>query len=184
VRRTLPTASAGVVGFVKWESSSHLFRAGGPGERAAPIRTEWPGPGEHRDNYNGAASTVKQVQLSASAPRLYPGIFSEDGSSNSPSNPAPAGSIVVLYATGQGVSGPLSRTGGLPVAPYPSPADLVRVTVGGEDAEILFASLAPATAGILQLNLWVPDGIAGRHHSELQHKTPTATSLPICGRRD
>jgi uncharacterized protein (TIGR03437 family) len=112
-------------------------------------------------NYNGAASAVKQVQISASAPRLNPSILNEDGSLNSPANPAPAGTVVALSATGQGATSPPSETGSVAVTPYPLPAAPVRVTVGGEDAEIVSAGLAPAKAGILQLSVRLPADLGG-----------------------
>ena len=98
------------------------------------------------------------VQLSANAPRLFPAIFNQDGSLNSPTNPAVAGSIVVLYATGQGVTNPLQMTGRAAVAPYSSPIAPVRVTVGGQNVELLFAGLAPGTAGVMQVNVRLPAG--------------------------
>jgi uncharacterized protein (TIGR03437 family) len=48
--------------------------------------------------------------------------------------------------------------------------------VDGEDAEILFAGLAPATTGILQLNVRVPDGIAGNPTATVYLSVGDATS--------
>jgi uncharacterized protein (TIGR03437 family) len=64
-----------------------------------------------------------------------------DGALNSASNPAPRGSIVTLYGTGEGV-------GGLPVS----------VTIGGFGAEVLYAGPAAGYLGLLQLNVRVPSG--------------------------
>jgi uncharacterized protein (TIGR03437 family) len=173
---TLPTASAGVSVLVNG-SPVPIYSV-----RADQVNVELPYELSGQDeasitiNYNGAASAAKKVQISASAPRLYPGIFNEDGSLNSSGNPASAGSIVVLYATGQGITNPPSRTGGVAVAPYPSPAAPVRVTVDGEDAEILFAGLAPATAGILQLNVRIPAGTGGNPTATVYLSVGDATS--------
>jgi len=37
----------------------------------------------------------------------------------------------------------------------------VRVSIGGQDAEILFAGSAPQTVGVLQVNVRLPAGVAG-----------------------
>lgn len=110
-------------------------------------------------NYNGVVSSAEPIEIAARAPRLYRGIFNQDGSLNSPDNPAAAGMIVVLFATGQGVTNPPTGTGRAAVAPYPAPAAPARVTIGGQDAEVLFAGLASATAGVMQANVKLPAGI-------------------------
>jgi uncharacterized protein (TIGR03437 family) len=111
--------------------------------------------------YNGAASTVESIQLVASAPRLQPAIFNQDSSLNSTDNPAPAGSIITLFTTGTGITNPQSMTGRAAAGPYPPPAGLVRVSIGGEDSEITFAGLAPGTAGVTQINVRLPEGAEG-----------------------
>jgi uncharacterized protein (TIGR03437 family) len=111
-------------------------------------------------SYNGAASSAQAITIANSAPRLYPGVFNQDGSLNSPDRPAVAGSIVILFATGQGITNPRSVTGQVAAAPYPGPAGPVRVVIGGQDAGMLFAGLAPGTAGVMQVNVSVPAGIS------------------------
>jgi uncharacterized protein (TIGR03437 family) len=127
-------------------------------------------------NYNGVASPAETVRIAASVPRLYPGIFNQDGSLNSAGNPAPTGSIVVFYATGQGATSPPSGTGRAAAAPYASPVAPVRVTIGGQDAEILFAGLAPATAGVMQINARIPEAIVGTAAVALYLSVGNATS--------
>ena len=58
--------------------------------------------------------------------------------------PAARGSIVTLYATGEGVTNPASLEGKPATLPLPSPALAVRVLVGDNPAEVLYASPAPA----------------------------------------
>jgi uncharacterized protein (TIGR03437 family) len=65
----------------------------------------------------------------------------QDGSINSASNPAPRGSIVSFYATGQG-----SSTGA------------VSLTIGGYQAQLLYAGPAPGFAGLMQINAQIPSG--------------------------
>jgi uncharacterized protein (TIGR03437 family) len=112
-------------------------------------------------NYNGTPSAPQAVQITASAPRLYPGVFNADGSLNSADNPAPAETIVTLFATGDGLTNPPSITGKAAAEPYPQPVAPVRVSIGGQNAEVLFAGSAPETVGVLQINVRLPEGVTG-----------------------
>jgi len=76
--------------------------------------------------------------------------LNQDGSFNSPDNPAERGSVIVLFATGEGRTKP---DGIIPVLP-------VSVRIGGYSADILYAGEAPGFAGLLQVNAVVPGGFA------------------------
>ena len=94
---------------------------------------------------------ARLAQIPAAVVAAVPALFAdsvgqasaanEDGTVNSVSNPAPRGSIVTLYGTGQGVSG-------LPVS----------VSMGGLPADVLYAGPDPAYAGVLQIDARVPAG--------------------------
>lgn len=132
---------------------------------------------------DGKAATVVQVEYfgqrssGATFPVVAtsPGIFklgnaaggvgiwalNQDGTLNSPANPATAGSVVVLYATGAGQTTPAGIDGSVAVALYPTPNSLVTVTIGGVNAELQYAGAAPSEiAGVLQINAVVPVGLA------------------------
>ena len=79
--------------------------------------------------------------------------LNEDGSLNSPDNPAAAGSIVVLYGTGEGQTDPAGVTGSLAAEPLRRPVLPVQASVGDEPATVLFAGAAPGFAGLLQANV-------------------------------
>ena len=159
VTAMLPTASAGVSVTVNGIPAPIYFARADQVNVQIPYEVDGQQAATITVNYNGVASSAETVRIAASVPRLYPGIFNQDGSLNSAGNPAPAGSIVVFYATGQGATSPPSGTGRAAAAPYPSPVAPVRVTIGGQDVEILFAGLAPATAGVMQVNARIPEGI-------------------------
>lgn len=110
-----------------------------------------------RVTVNGAAGAEEVVALAAAAPGLFAGAWNQDGSRNSGANPAGRGSIVVLYATGQGVTIPASGTGRAATAPFAEPAAEVEVAVAGRVAQVLFRGQAPGTAGVMQLNIRLPD---------------------------
>jgi len=81
-------------------------------------------------------------------------VLNENGTLNGAANPAAAGSIVVIYLTGEGQTSPVGDDGALAVgATLPKPVLPVSVTIGGNAAEILYAGAAPgAVAGLMQIN--------------------------------
>ena len=79
--------------------------------------------------------------------------INQDGTLNSRDTPASRGSIVTLYATGEGVRHP-GESLASPVLP-------VSLTIGGKRAEILYAGAAPGFAGLMQINARVPASPGG-----------------------
>ena len=78
-----------------------------------------------------------------------------------PSNPAKAGSVIVLYATGLGLTTCNVALG------QPSPYVLCPtgtspfVNFGGHDAQVQFAGLTPGFVGLYQVNVQVPSEAVG-----------------------
>ncbi|MGA2596684.1 MAG: hypothetical protein ABSH09_06775 [Bryobacteraceae bacterium] len=110
-------------------------------------------------------SPVFTNPVSASTPALFTldgsgasqcSCLNQDNSVNGPSNPASPGEVVVLYATGEGLTDPLPQDGAVAASPYPLPNLPVKVTIGGEQAQVLFAGAAPGMVGVLQVNAVVP----------------------------
>jgi len=101
---------------------------------------------------NGVPSVTLTIPVAASAPGLFTATangrgqaaaLNEDLSINSASNPAAQGSIVVLFGTGAGQPG-------LPVS----------LTIDGKSAKALYAGpTGDALAGVIQVNVQLPDGI-------------------------
>jgi uncharacterized protein (TIGR03437 family) len=85
-------------------------------------------------------------------------ILNQDTSYNSAAIPAAKGSIVILYATGEGQTTPGGIDGKLALtSPLPQPVLPVSVTVGGQQAQILYAGAAPTyLAGLMQINARIP----------------------------
>jgi uncharacterized protein (TIGR03437 family) len=86
-------------------------------------------------------------------------ILNEDGSVNSPAHPAPRGSVISLFGTGEGLDSMQLPSGALVIStPYPFAEQTVDVTIGGQPAEVLYAGSAPTLVqGVLQINVRVPD---------------------------
>ena len=101
--------------------------------------------------------------FSANASGTGPGAIlnNADLSKNSPSNPAAIGSAVVLFATGTGVFKPAVADGVLvPSGNPPVIALNVTVTIGGQNAKVLYQGAAPTlVAGVSQINVQVPAGV-------------------------
>ena len=91
-------------------------------------------------------------------------ILNQDGTANSADNPASAGSVIVLYATGAGQISPAGQDGAVVTADrLPQPVLPVSATVGGQAAKVLYAGGAfGMVEGVIQVNLQVPAGaVAG-----------------------
>jgi uncharacterized protein (TIGR03437 family) len=87
--------------------------------------------------------------------------FNQDGSLNSIDNPAPRGSIVVLYGTGGGITLPPSADGDLaPLADFPQPAASIDVLFNRAFTETLYAGPAPGLVnGVVQINMRLPQDL-------------------------
>ena len=128
--------------------------------------------------YQGVASGPVILTISAANPGVFTVdrtgrgqavAINEDGSLNSAANPAGRGSVIVLYATGEGQTDPAGVDGKLANnVILAKPLLLVEVRVNGLLAEVQYAGAAPGlVAGIMQLNVRVPDGV------------PAASALPV-----
>jgi uncharacterized protein (TIGR03437 family) len=111
---------------------------------------------------NGLTSPPFLVNLTDTSPGIFHGgVLNQDGSINGPNNPAAAGTIVQIFATGAGVFSPALADGSIvPIGPpYPTPLARVSATIDGLPAQIEYAGAAPnLIAGVLQVNVVVPAG--------------------------
>jgi uncharacterized protein (TIGR03437 family) len=97
---------------------------------------------------DGAAITSSSVPVVGAVPGIFTvaggtgqaAANNQDGSLNSASNPAARGSVVSLYATGQGSS------------------TNVALSIAGYNAPLLYAGAAPGFPGLMQINAQVPSG--------------------------
>jgi uncharacterized protein (TIGR03437 family) len=119
--------------------------------------------------YQGVISSVVTLPVTVSVPGIFtldasgsgPGaIFNQDFTLNSAFNPAPRGSVIQLFATGEGLTDPAGIDGRLAQTPLPMPIAPVAAQIGGVDAVVYYAGGAPGlTAGLMQVNLIVPAGV-------------------------
>jgi uncharacterized protein (TIGR03437 family) len=118
---------------------------------------------------NGTASNTVTIQVAATAPGIltqtqngigYGDVVHQDGTLVNAKNPAQPGETVLLFLTGLGAVNPAISDG----APGPSDTlsqatNTIAATIGGMDAKISYAGLAPQLAGLYQINLTIPTGL-------------------------
>jgi len=124
-------------------------------------------------SYQGVLSPAISYNVVPTAPGIYslnlsgtgPGAtLNQDGITvNSPSAPAPKGSVVAVYMTGEGQTTPAGTDG--TVTPtngngLKKPQLAVSAAIGGVPATVLYAGSAPGlVSGVMQVNLQIPAGI-------------------------
>ena len=120
--------------------------------------------------YKGLRSSPVKLTVTGAAPGIFTAdssgkgqaaALNENGTLNRLQNPAKPGSIVVLYATGEGQTDPAGISGKLAIDTYPKPLQPVTVTIAGQPAEVIYAGAAPnLITGLLQVNVRIPANIA------------------------
>lgn len=121
--------------------------------------------------YQGVRSAPLPVTVTPTSPGIFTlnmsgtgqgAIVNQDGTINGPANPATRGDAVSIYGTGEGQTVPAGVDGIIvTAADLRQPLQTVTVSIGGQNAEVLYAgSAGDAVAGLLQVNARVPLGIA------------------------
>jgi uncharacterized protein (TIGR03437 family) len=118
-------------------------------------------------NVNGFA-TAWDIPSAASAPGIFTAdgtgvgggtILNQDNSLNTTSNPAAAGTVIQIFATGEGITNPPGKTGTV-AQDLHQPVLPAAVTIGGIQAQVVYAGSAPSEIeGLFQVNAMVPAGI-------------------------
>lgn len=117
--------------------------------------------------YEGTKSNTIVLSAVEAAPGIYTMngsgmgaavVLNQDGKFNSDANPAPKGSVVVFWATGQGQTDPQGVDGQQPEGPaFPKPRLPLLVSIGGfaiAPEDMLFCGLI--YAGVMQVNVRIP----------------------------
>jgi uncharacterized protein (TIGR03437 family) len=122
----------------------------------------------------GAMSNTMTVSVAAAAPGIFAAdgsgigggaILNQDFSVNARLNPAARGSVIAIYLTGAGATNPASVDGAVTpnVAPFPSVAQTVTVTIAGiavPAAQVVYSGAAPGSVeGLTQIDAYVPQSV-------------------------
>jgi uncharacterized protein (TIGR03437 family) len=115
---------------------------------------------------SGNYSQAVTLSVAPAAPALFTlnqagtgqlAMINEDGTINGPGHPAPKGSIVTVYGTGEGVTVPAAATGQVNSKVFPKPILPASATMGGQPAALAYLGAGPGfVAGVLQGNITVP----------------------------
>lgn len=107
---------------------------------------------------NNQDSNIVRVNVSAAEPEIL-AVVNQDGTANSPANPAPQGSVVAVYVTGLGITRPASMDGQVTTAPPPVPIAQVIAIVGFNAVTPQYVAAAVGlVAGISQVNVPIRSG--------------------------
>jgi uncharacterized protein (TIGR03437 family) len=124
--------------------------------------------------YQGQVSNMFTLMPSATAPALFTfngsgtgpvAALNQDQSYSTPNNPAPKGSYIALFMTGEGQTAPQGVTGKVTTESVtgpltPQPVLPVVVLIGGQLASVVFYGEAPGlVSGVMQLNVQIPAGV-------------------------
>jgi len=128
-------------------TASVVLKTGGQTTAAFTIPVAASVPGVFTSNDGGTGQAV---------------VFNQDGTVNTAANPAAKGSVIVLYATGEGTTNPPGQDGLI------SSSDILRepvlpvsLTIGGQAATVLYAGSAPGNvAGVMEVEATIPAGAA------------------------
>jgi uncharacterized protein (TIGR03437 family) len=111
-------------------------------------------------------SAVVTVPLAVFAPAFFEisgNVAAQDVNFNtiSANNPAHAGQTVILYANGLGPVNNQPASGSPALAsPLSATTTPATVTVGGQNATVLFSGLTPGYPALYQINATLPQGLA------------------------
>ncbi len=137
----------------------------------------------------GAFSGTETVTLSAQQPGIFSTASSGAGQGAildaqfrlvGSSNPARAGDVIQIFATGLGPTTPTVVTGeAAPSSPLANVNAPVQCRIGNASAEVLFAGLAPGFVGLYQVNARIPTGTAAGGAVPVVISVGTATSNTV-----
>ncbi len=118
----------------------------------------------------GQTSAPFLAQLAQSAPGLFTSnesgssalaVLDQNGTVNTATNQATAGSTINLYATGEGATNPQGIDGAVQTGASRSPNLPVKLTIGGQTAQVISAGTPVGTlSGVMVISAVVPTGLA------------------------
>jgi uncharacterized protein (TIGR03437 family) len=116
--------------------------------------------------FQGVLSNEVTLPVAAVSPAIFAAdstgtgqgaILNQDSTVNSETNPAARNTVIMIFATGEGLTNPAGSDGKLAVPPLPAPRVAVTVRIGGQIATLRYSGAAPGlVAGGWQINALIP----------------------------
>ncbi len=136
--------------------------------------------------FNGQISNTFQFNVVAAAPGIFQYganrgiVVNQDFSLNTSDKPAAAGSTVVVYLTGIGVTNPTVTDGAAsPGGPLAMPLGRSSALIGGTNAAVVFLGLSPGFVGLAQANIQVPSLASGDYPLTVTANGQTSRSVQM-----
>jgi len=147
------------------------------------------GPTTHvQVEYFGGRSAAVEIPISPVAPGIFTAdasgagqaaVINQDGSFNSAAHPAPRGSTITIFCTGEGQTSPPGVDGKIADQILPQPLAPVSMQIGNIPVVPAYAGAAgAAVAGALQVNARIPDSVTPGNNVPVQIQVGTANSQP------
>ncbi|HTA68954.1 MAG TPA: IPT/TIG domain-containing protein [Bryobacteraceae bacterium] len=169
---TVPTTLGGVTVMFNNVSAPVLYVSSTQINAIVPYETAGQTSVSAEVQFGGLTSAMLQANVVATEPGIFSlsqggsgqgAILNQDYSVNGANNPAAKGSVIQIFATGEGQLVPPVATGSVTpgAPPFSKPVATVTVTIGGQTAQIEYAGEAPTlVAGVIQINAVIPAGAA------------------------
>jgi uncharacterized protein (TIGR03437 family) len=139
-----------------------------------PYNAPLNGPAELLISQKGVYSLPEQMIVASAAPAVFTQNQSGQGPAsvvvvksngtafvNTAAQPASAGDLLEVYCSGLGSVNPSVSDGvAAPLSPLSNTVSSVTATVGGQTAQVQYSGLAPGFAGLYQVNVFIPQGVA------------------------
>ncbi|MBL8219613.1 MAG: hypothetical protein JNL62_10305 [Bryobacterales bacterium] len=169
----LPKSIAGAAATINGIRAPLFYAQSGQVNLQVPYELAGANEAELRIEANGRLSEPVTLPVANHSPGIHPSALR-------------LGNIIVIFATGVGAFSPAVPTGTLTSSDNPpAPVAPIELTLAGVPAAIEFAGHAPQTAGVLQINARLPEGVTipeGRIEATLRiagiETTVTLTPLP------
>jgi uncharacterized protein (TIGR03437 family) len=164
------TALAGTRVLFDGQPAPVLFTSSGQVNAIVPYVVSGKSSATVQVEYQGVRAGDLVLHVVQAAPAIFStngsgrgggAILNQDYSVNSPARPAARGSVIQIFATGEGQTNPGGVDGMVAGGSLPAPLLRVAVTVGGIGVPIWYAGAAPGlVAGLIQVNAYIPMEVA------------------------
>jgi len=173
------------------EASPLYFSSPGQINAQAPFELREATPTQAAARVGREITVPEELAVSSASPGLFflPAatglnraiVQNQDGSLNSPENPAAPGEAVVAYLTGIGRTDPPTETGAASASaePLARASAPFSIHVGDAEAQAIFLGMTPNFVGLAQANFFIPEAAPTGDSVELVIRVDGRPSAPL-----